>query len=299
MGDVYAFMPVPPSRTGSDFRALPSREDSEYLSSIRWQASFEDDRTSHGENRLNVAAVVSSHAVDRSLLILLISIFIVGLLCSIHAMGSRINALEARVFLLARDNTGRQDFALRYAGGRINHALTTQTQPPPSMKGDGLNPAIQAIDDDLRPGRCWLLDGHTGQIGIEFPQAIVITHVTIDHAAKELVSASSLENAPRTIRVWGFTSIGLPNENINTIVDSQAGINSTTRPAIIQHNLSFSFLGSIEYDIRKDDNIQTFPISQAAMAMKLQFQGIVVEILDNWGRDSTCLYRVRVHGRQI
>lgn len=292
----YAFMPVPP-RTESDFRALPSREDSEYLPSIRWQASFEDDRTSHRENRL---AVVSSHTVDRSLFILLLLIFVVGLLSSIHGMGSKINALEARIFRQARDNTGRRDFALRYGGGRINHALTTQTQPPPSMKGDSLNPAIQAIDDDLRPGRCWLLDGHAGQIGIEFLEAIVITHVTIDHVAKELVSASSLENAPRTMRVWGFGgSTGLPKQDINAIIDPQAGINSTSRPAIIQHNLSFSYLGSIEYDIRKDDNIQTFPISQAAMAMKLQFQGIVVEILDNWGRDSTCLYRVRVHGWQI
>jgi Sad1 / UNC-like C-terminal len=296
-------MSAPPSldRAESNLRSrIPSRESSGYFSSLRWQASGSlggyEEKTGHGGIRPAMTATGSFpaanqahslHAIDCSFFLILLAIVIIGSLCSLYSMSSRINALEARVFRLTRDSTGRQDFALRYGGGQINHALTTQAQPPPSMV-KGINPAVQAIDDSLRPGNCWLLGGRTGQIGIDFPEAVIITHITIDHVAKELVS--SLENAPRTMHVWGFTKGGSQNVLV--------GPNSTIQPAIIQRDLSFSFLGSIEYDIHKDDNIQTFPISQMAMAMKLQLQGVVVEVVDNWGKNSTCIYRVRVHGWQ-
>ncbi|KAF9521800.1 hypothetical protein CPB83DRAFT_747853, partial [Crepidotus variabilis] len=109
--------------------------------------------------------------------------------------------LEEKISRLGPDGIGLRDFASRYNGARVVPSLTTQTQPAGS-DDHPVNSPYMAIDDDLRPGRCWPFIGRSGQLGILFPSPVKITHFTMDHISKEV--ALHLKNAPQRVVVWGL-----------------------------------------------------------------------------------------------
>ena len=180
---------------------------------------------------------------------------------------------------LQQDGTGLYDFAWRFNGARIVDELTT-----PEAKGSGIktNPPFVAIDDDNRPGRCWLFSGSVGQLGVLFPVRVNITAISVDHLPREL--ALSVSNAPRNIKIWGFNEVLYPREGPSIL--SQV-------PPISHPNFVFEPVAEFRYDVFGPDHIQTFPV----FPMRGSFDGIVAEILENSGGSSTCLYRIRVHGQ--
>jgi len=205
-----------------------------------------------------------------------------------YLLHSQVRSIQRDLLNLSRDGIGLQDFASRYNGARIMLSLTTLVTQPGS---DPINGPFLAIDDDLRPGRCWPTGGHSGQIGVQFPQPVKVSHITIDHIAKEV--ALDLTAAPREILVWGYTSEGantlFPGDNFALLVAGRA------KPYKSAPGLFFIPIAKFQYDIYGPDNIQTFPLMDEVMAANIAFDGIVVEVLNNWGGKTTCLYRVRAH----
>jgi len=194
----------------------------------------------------------------------------------------KITAIEDQVQRLSRDGIALRDFAWRYNGARIVDFLTTHPTKNGTEGPSRINSPFVALDDDLRPGRCWPFHGSVGQLGIRLPVAVRISHVTVDHLPKEL--ALSITNAPRNIKIWGFVEKA----------HSSAGTHESHHelPMISHPDFTFIPIATFYYNIHSPDYIQTFNTLFADIA----FQGVVMEILGNWGGERTCIYRVRVHG---
>ena len=211
-------------------------------------------------------------------------------------------SLQQQLFHLTRDTVGRQDFALRYNGGKIIGELTTQRNSHRHNEPDVV------LDEDLRPGRCWLVPTSPGQIGVTLSEKVVISAFTIDHVQKELVS--SMQNAPCKLRVWGITRSQLPTGAIPLIdrdlrryiqVETERGIFNQSvlderAPQVSRAGDFYVPLGVFEYSILGSQSIQTFGVLPSVLSMKLAFDEVVLEVLSNWGAKDTCLYRFRVHG---
>ncbi|KAF9521220.1 SUN domain-containing protein [Crepidotus variabilis] len=164
--------------------------------------------------------------------------------------------------------------------------LTSPTLPTGNQPG---NSPYKAIDDDLRPGRCWPFKGSSGQLGIQFVAPLKLSHITIDHIPKEV--AMLMQNAPREITIWGFnTSTTKTNPLYGpSLVDGKGS------PPLRDKGYTFALVANLTYDIHAAAHIQTFPVSRFHEDDGAH-EGVVVEFLSNWGWETTCIYRVRVHG---
>lgn len=209
-----------------------------------------------------------------------------------------------------RDPVGRPDFALHANGGRVLYDLTDIgsredlsaclspagiDMSPPDASG---NNAVEAVMDDLRIGQCWAIPGRSAQLGLRVSQLMHPTHVTIDHIPMEIAADVGL--APRTMVLWG----ALDGANTRKMShDNIIGALRVAPPALVDRQNprvtcghTYTLLASFEYDIRASSHIQTFPLASYVIDLDLYFGVFVLDILDNWGSNSTCLYRVRIHG---
>ena len=114
------------------------------------------------------------------------------------------------------------------------------------------------------------------------PLGHLISHITIDHLPKEL--SFNVTNAPRNIKVWGFLD---RKKHLSHATSGQ-------KPIISPSKFVYFLIATFHYSILLPDHIQTFPV----MFLDMAFDGVVVEVLSNWGGERTCLYRVRVHGER-
>ena len=53
-------------------------------------------------------------------------------------------------------------------------------------------------------------------------------------------------------------------------------------------------LASMTYEPSLPNHIQTFPVSPQVVALNIDVGIVVVKVLNNWGGDYSCLYRVSV-----
>ncbi|KAJ3490957.1 hypothetical protein NLJ89_g11386 [Agrocybe chaxingu] len=209
----------------------------------------------------------------------------------------RVGNLERAFYDLSRDGIGLADLASRYNGGHVLLALTT-----PSLAHDAekyVTPfSVLEAANTLHPGQCWLIHGSSGQFGIGFRRPVAISHISIDHIAKEL--SFNMANAPKEVLVWGILGKQSPTgtQNLSKIPTSIDFMGRTRdRPLIEDHRSTFVPIAAVNYDINGSNFIQTFPVFSGLNS--ISFDGVVVEILGNWGGDTTCLYRIRVHGRRF
>ncbi|KAH9846924.1 hypothetical protein C2E23DRAFT_692683, partial [Lenzites betulinus] len=195
----------------------------------------------------------------------------------------------------------RPDYALRANGARIYPELTWQPEQarsrapsPTSMIG----PEV-VIDEDISIGRCWSVPT-TGQVGIRTFVLVHPTHVTIDHIPRQV--ALDIDRAPRRVVLWGVVD-GLPNihglDSLRTLdPDLQLPFNlvphGRTSPRLAG-NYAFVALAAFEYDINNDPT-QTFAVFDHITSLHMDFGLFVLEVVDNWGANDVCLYRIRIHG---
>ena len=191
-----------------------------------------------------------------------------------------------------RDSVGMQDFALRYGGAKPIYSMTTPTEK-------GRNDPIVALDDSLRPGKCWRFDGAAGQIGVMLSHRVAISNVTVDHVPKELVT--NVQNAPQNMILWGVSKTKLTISGPWGIPLPLYGVSNSGKgrsPALHGgHDGVFVLLASFRYDSQAADNIQTFPLEEKVRGQV--YEQVILEVLDNWGAEFTCLYRVHIHGEPV
>ena len=188
------------------------------------------------------------------------------------------------------------------SGGEVIARLTTRSPTAYSSwvsrwfgVGSHRTSPSAALGDGV--GSCWLLPGKVGQLGVRLPNILRITHVAVEHAGQQQGSAAEL--APRKMVLWGLVDGKENLVKFKHLRNSATGmlrelLMSRTAPGINEH-LPFVPLASFDYNIHSDNHIQTFPVFDSVANARMDFGVVVLEILDNWGGPSTCLYRFRVH----
>ncbi|KNC97057.1 uncharacterized protein SPPG_07454 [Spizellomyces punctatus DAOM BR117] len=219
---------------------------------------------------------------------------------------SKTDDLEGRT--IKPDTVGMADYALESAGGRIILGLTSPTYAPPTIigwmdyllgtpKARGQRPNT-SIQPDVLPGNCWPMQGNHGRLAIALSTPTVPTHITIEHAHKELWGGhTGLASAPKDFEAWAvydheaFAKMDLDSEEAR-----RASVSWETQPqALLMASGTFKPM---------EKNLETFEISPVAyrnlenMALmhEQQVHTVVFRFRSNWGNeDWTCIYRVRVH----
>ena len=215
--------------------------------------------------------------------------------------------VQRAIVQVSKDLIGRRDFALYSSGGSVVHVLTTSVEDANSTQSTGQNPPEPiapgtnrinlpelALSDDLHMDHCWRLHDRSGQLGIMLSEMILVTHVTIDHLARDMTS--DISTAPRRMILWGVID---GQDNMDKV---EALVNASDRGSLgppITAGYTYIHLQSFSYDIHAPFHIQTFHVAESVVALGLDIGLLVLEVLDNWGGPSTCLYRVRVHGERV
>lgn len=189
----------------------------------------------------------------------------------------------------ARTPVPLRDYALAADGGMIVDELTSPLNGPYTHS----TPAL-VLDDDTRIGHCWLFSGSQGQIGISTPAFIHPTNVTIEHIPRAI--AADIRQAPRKMILWGVVD-GLENQWIyKTVGERTRGTLGRNHPPVTRDEYSFVELADFVYDITHSRDVQTFAVRSEYRNIGMDVGLFVLEIVDNWGAESTCVYRVRIHG---
>lgn len=178
---------------------------------------------------------------------------------------------------------GRRDYAFGADGARIAPELTTGTHH---------HSANVILRDNLQGGRCWSIPDRSGQVGIVTAERIRPTHITVDHVPRE--AADDIATAPRHMRVWAYVE-GPHRDKVRQFQRSTSSV-EVDGPKFTGSYSMFFHIADFEYDVYAQHHIQTFAVKETARAMDLDYGIFVVEVLDNWGREKTCIYRIRIHG---
>eukprot|EP00172_Hildenbrandia_rubra_P003828 Plantae.Rhodophyta-Hildenbrandia_rubra.ctg6639.p1 GENE.Plantae.Rhodophyta-Hildenbrandia_rubra.ctg6639~~Plantae.Rhodophyta-Hildenbrandia_rubra.ctg6639.p1 ORF type:complete len:519 (+),score=74.13 Plantae.Rhodophyta-Hildenbrandia_rubra.ctg6639:262-1818(+) len=197
-------------------------------------------------------------------------------------MGSAdIEAASRRVIEMYEADKGAEpDYALLSAGARVLDSEPSHTKQyarflatyatnllrrtmfaPTAPK-----PPSVAFTPGTTPGKCWAFSESTGSVTVRLARPIVPTGFTMEHTPAS--SAFSVDSAPRIFRVLG---LGL-----------------TSREGMI--------IGQWEY--KKGEGYGHMQ-SWAVKHWEVPIRAVRLEILSNQGADFTCLYRFRVHGKQV
>jgi len=223
------------------------------------------------------------------------------IISEMSTLSTRITSLEERFYKLTCDNIAKPDFALRHNRAEVDLDLTTKVPGTPVEQGP-----VRALDDNTGVGCCWHIPQSHGQLGIKLLGQVFISEITVDHAAKELVSC--VTSAPRRMIVWGicpqFQGVEIPFFKSQStsgtceirLSTSESVTIGNRRSPLMHDRQKYVPIASFEYNIQAVSPIQTFPVFQSVAVANMTFSKVVLEILDNWGDMSICLYRVWVHG---
>lgn len=232
--------------------------------------------------------------------------------------------VDTAVLTYSKDTIARPDYALHSGGARIIPSLTSPTFEikPKTLRGSILSvitgnghavgrPPVWALHHELHNGHCWPFEGQSGQLGVALAAPIYIDEVTIDHVAAEV--AFDMRTAPREMELWGLVE-GTENvEKIRRWKEERrrrreaAGVSGEVEvpeeepevPDTLPRAPMYVRVAKFAYDVHAPRNVQTFPVDPELRALGVDFGVVVLMMKSNWGREYTCLYRLRVHGQRL
>ncbi len=148
-------------------------------------------------------------------------------------------------------------------------------------------PPTEALVSWEDPGECWCSarekdgPGRT-QLAIKLSTPMFPNQITIEHIPKAVAPRGDISDAPREVELWVQTS-----ETPTFFISERAGQCS---PGLAD----WKCLGKVKYDIHGANHIQTFNLDGQ---LSIPVSRTMVRVTSNWGADHTCIYRVRLHGR--
>ncbi|KAI1789840.1 hypothetical protein LXA43DRAFT_973981 [Ganoderma leucocontextum] len=196
--------------------------------------------------------------------------------------------------ILRQHVSGLRDYAFQADGARIVPKLTTGEVSKP-RNGPHNRPEV-ILRPNFDGGHCWTIPDTHGQVGVSVTRLIYPSHITVDHVPAGF--ADNVDEAPRRMRLWGSVDGSQNGDRYKKYFSIYSGSNpSPSRAPPITNGYQFVHLADLEYDIKAASHVQTFPVYHHIPPLQMDFGVFVVEILDNWGGSSTCLYRLRIHGQ--
>ncbi|XP_016508054.1 SUN domain-containing protein 1 [Nicotiana tabacum] len=190
--------------------------------------------------------------------------------------------VEKEIEKHAADGLGRVDYALASGGARV----VKHSEPFITKSGGGdvwslLN--RNAVSNDAQkiltpsfgePGQCFPLKGDRGFVQIRLRTPIIPEAVTLEHVAKSV--AYDRSSAPKNCRISGWLH---DKKETDLAADSE----------------KMFLLTEFIYDLDKS-NAQTFSVLESVGSSVVDT--IRFDFTSNHGIPHTCIYRLRVHGRE-
>lgn len=158
-------------------------------------------------------------------------------------------------------------------------------------------PPYIVSDEAMRIGDCWEFEGSRGTLGILLSEPTRIASIHLDNISPNLVSWTSATKTPRTIHLWGLVggdTVLPPGTRARHAVQFSA--KSTFNPkSRLKASDNFALLLEVDYNPRAGPTSQLFSLPPTHWSVDVIFHAVVLEILDNWGGDTTCLYHFSIH----
>lgn len=163
--------------------------------------------------------------------------------------------------------------------------LTSPSVGPP--KGNFTLPHVAVTDE---PG-CWAFSGPKGQLGVSLSEPINITSFSIEHRSRWVHPEA--KDAPYEVRLWGLILLAEHQRKYERFRLQNSKLFPKGPPG-------YMYLGTGWYDLSRGV-VQRFEVYDMIKAMGLQtpMQSVRFVFLANHGADTTCVYRVRVHGDPV
>ncbi len=214
------------------------------------------------------------------------------------------DAISDRLLLYTKDQTGMRNCAHPFQGADIIHPFTSGTYSVKNAPAGIVSwqPEI-VIGAGVQAGRCWSFAGSDGHLGIALSEAVVVTNITVEHISADL--ASQPEVALCNMIIWGFSEDDAALEWYRQSIAHHriASFSFPVPPAKLHNSMPFQNfvpIASFTYDVYSCHFLQMFETLEEVHAVDLAVRALIVHVQSNWGStDRTCLYRIRVHGRNI
>jgi len=150
-------------------------------------------------------------------------------------------------------------------------------------------------------GVCWDMVGSYGQVGVRLGSIITVTAVTIDHV--HLHATRDPGCAPRNIEVWASLSL-TSSEDVLRIEGNRRNLSEIIGDPLpsgtIGPSKKYLKLFSFTYNVYSSSSVQKFTVPRSFRKLEIASTSVIFRVVDNWGSEShTCLYRVRVHGKEM
>lgn len=198
-------------------------------------------------------------------------------------VGDHLALLELKVYQLSCDFVTWPDYALHAAGRYILQEFTAVNR----MSSEGWKEAEKILDNQIGVAACRSYPGEKAQVGIHLAAHMHIKQISIDHIPKELVPSSN--HAPQDIIIWGIV------DEENTSITQHPSLSDVS--LLIKSPTTHTVpLAVITYNLTLATHVQTFPVLEYVLGSSVQFQDLIIQIKRNYSAESTCIYRVCVHG---
>ncbi|CAN4108536.1 unnamed protein product [Withania somnifera] len=191
--------------------------------------------------------------------------------------------VEKEIEKHAADGLGRVDYALASGGARVvkhSEPFVTKSGSSDVLRLLTNRNAVSKNAEKIltpsfgEPGQCFPLKGDSGFVQIRLHTPIIPEAVTLEHVAKSV--AYDRSSAPKNCRISGWLH---GEKGTDLAVDSE----------------KMFLLTEFIYDLDKS-NAQTFDVLESAGSSVVDT--IRFDFTSNHGKPHTCIYRLRVHGRE-
>ncbi|KAF2083291.1 hypothetical protein K490DRAFT_69955 [Saccharata proteae CBS 121410] len=154
-----------------------------------------------------------------------------------------------------------------------------------------------ALYDWEEPSDCWCsaeTEMGKAQLGVIMGFPTYPTKLTIEHIPQ--AATLDIKSAPKHVEVWAhFGDVEVFERALEHIqASSDPRLKCGTAPAP-----NYLCLGKVAYHIASFTHIQTLQLALPTVNLDLPVSRVVVRVTENYGRDWTCLYRLRLHGEEV
>lgn len=124
-----------------------------------------------------------------------------------------------------------------------------------------------------------------------YPDRLILEHIPAGGTRR-------IANAPRMIEIWADLGSASEAARLQEVMEETIPYPST-KECTKRPSDTHICLARDEYDIHRHNHVQSFPIWTNAESIGLAVTSFTIRIVNNWGGQRTCIYRMRMIGDAI